>query len=92
MNYVCNDCMTVHPTTERCLVLIHLTEQSSLLLNTQDVALLFDCSYDHVYKRIISHPEFPKAIRQVDGKIRKYEERRWIAGDVIRYIRSLNRH
>ena len=69
MNYVCNDCMTVHPTTERCLVLIHLTEQSSLLLNTQDVALLFDCSYDHVYKRIISHPEFPKAIRQVDGKI-----------------------
>ena len=40
-----------------------------MLLNTQDVALLFDCSYDHVYKRIISHPEFPKAIRQVDGKI-----------------------
>ena len=69
MNHACNDCMTVHPTTERCLVLIHLTEQSSLLLNTQDVALLFDCSYDHVYKRIIRHPEFPKAIRQVDGKI-----------------------
>ena len=69
---------------ERCLVLLGLTEQSALLLTTQDVALLFGLSYDYTYKHIVSHPDFPRPVRRIDGKIRKREERRWIAGDIIR--------
>ena len=45
--------------TERCLVLLWLTEQSALLLTTQDVALLFGLSYDYT-RPLQNPPKSPK--------------------------------
>lgn len=64
-----------------------LTKESSILLNTQDIADLMGLSYQHTYREIVSHPDFPKPVSLTDRR-KKQESRRWIAGDVIKYIHS----
>lgn len=64
-----------------------LTAESNILLSTQDIADLMHLSYQHTYREIVSHPDFPKPVSLTDRR-KKQESRRWIAGDVIKYIHS----
>ncbi|UOO89147.1 hypothetical protein LVJ82_17150 [Vitreoscilla massiliensis] len=67
-----------------------LTEQSSILLNTEEIALLTGHSYHHAYKEIVSHPDFPSPVKITNKTkpTRRAPARRWIAGEVIRYLRN----
>lgn len=64
-----------------------LTPESNVLLTTQDIADLMNLSYQHTYREIVSHPDFPRPVSLTD-KRKKQESRRWIAGDVIKYIHN----
>lgn len=65
-----------------------LTEQSSILLNTEEIAILTGHSYHHVYKEVVSQPDFPAPIKITNPSkpTRRPPARRWIAGDVIKFI------
>ena len=61
-----------------------LTEKSSVLLNTEDIAAMLGYSYHHVYKEVVSQPDFPSVVEiSRDGPKVK---RRWLAGDVVKYL------
>lgn len=68
--------------------LASLTEKSAVLLNTEQIAELCGRSYDYTYKHIVADPDFPRPSAIGTGGKRGKSSRRWVAGEVIRYIKS----
>lgn len=70
-----------------------LTEQSALMIDTHEIAVILSRSYDYTYKYVVSLPDFPKPSKLGDD-IKKHQSsigrpsRRWISGEVIQYLRS----
>jgi hypothetical protein len=66
-----------------------LTEDSAILIDTADIAEMMNYSYSYTYNKIVCRPDFPAPIDpekrpRSSGK----KNRRWIAGDVVKYIKS----
>ena len=67
---------------ERSIVLSQLTENSSMLINFDDLVLLLGCSYDKVQDSISKKPDFPAAVEEVNKKNKLFR-----SGDVIKWIK-----
>ncbi len=66
-----------------------LTEDSAILIDTADIAEMMNYSYSHTYNKIVCRPDFPAPVdpeKRQRGSGKK--NRRWIAGDVVKYIKS----
>ncbi|WP_038306288.1 hypothetical protein [Kingella kingae] len=67
-----------------------LTEKSTTLLTTQDIVQLTNFSYHHTYTDIVARPDFSRPIK-ISKASKGRECRRWIAGEVISYLKSLSK-
>ena len=64
-----------------------LTEDSAILIDTADIAEMMNYSYSHTYNKIVCRPDFPAPV-DPEKRQRGRKNRRWIAGDVVKYIKS----
>lgn len=68
---------------ERKIVLSQLTENSSMLISLEDIALLCNRKYDIVQRNISKKSSFPKPVsKEISSK-----DKLFLSGDVVRWLR-----
>lgn len=75
--------ITLSEKAERGIILSQLNENSSMLINFDDVAFLTNFGYDKVQRKISKMPDFPKPI---DEKVSS-KDKLFVSGDVIKWIK-----
>ncbi|HDL5118334.1 TPA: hypothetical protein PXA70_001505 [Mannheimia haemolytica] len=53
---------------ERALILSQLNENSAMIIDLDDVALILNCGYDYVQSKISKKPGFPEPVQGINGK------------------------
>ncbi|AGI32769.1 TPA: hypothetical protein PXF07_002520 [Mannheimia haemolytica] len=66
---------------ERALILSQLNENSAMIIDLDDVALILNCGYDYVQSKISKKPGFPEPVQGINGKSVLFK-----SGDVIRWV------
>lgn len=80
-------------TTQHKSWLSSLTEESAVMLTITDIAEMTGYGYDHVYKHIVARPDFPQPVGLGQPLKRPQKQnRRWLAGAVVRYFRNINQN
>lgn len=52
---------------ERALILSQLNENSAMIIDLDDVALILNCGYDYVQSKISKKPGFPEPVQGING-------------------------
>lgn len=80
--------ITLSSETERAIILAQLTENSSMLLSFEDIAQMTGYKPSHIQKNISKSPSFPKEVAFGEqGKNKRY-----LAGDIVRWIKRHRLH
>ncbi|MDO4698345.1 MAG: hypothetical protein Q4A60_06705 [Pasteurellaceae bacterium] len=75
--------ITLSKEAERGIILSQLNENSSMLINFNDVAFLTGFGYNKVQRELSKRPDFPKSIdEEVSPK-----DKLFVSGDVIKWIK-----